>query len=100
MIPEIAIIAALFVITWIFILIIGISIVNKSSDDLLALDQRLGEAISELVKEILSSAGDFEAPNPIQLMIARLIESKIDNPTATVEVLPRSSDGKFSSDSS
>ena len=102
MVSEIALIAALFVITWVFILIIGVSIVNKSSEDLSALDMRLAEAISQLVDQVIQNAGDFEPPNPVQIMIARFLESKMgenSSPGNELKEIARGEAGKFVSDS-
>ena len=101
MIADIYIIAVFFIITWVFTLIIGISIVNKSSDDLKTLDSKLATVIQELVQGVMSNAGDFEPPNPVQMVVAQFLASKMQqNPdlsgkTEDMIQLARNESGKF-----
>tara|TARA_B100000029_G_C17041666_1_gene766146 strand:- start:271 stop:564 length:294 start_codon:yes stop_codon:yes gene_type:complete len=67
-------------------------------DELLALDAKLASALKQVIE---NGIGDFEPPNPIQVLLADLLKSKLgevgSQPSELVEVI-RAPDGKFASE--
>jgi hypothetical protein len=64
------------------------------------LNMGLAEAIKSVVENFAGSVGlgeGFEPPNPIQQAIAGFIQNKMNESNA-IEIVNRSTDGKFSSD--
>lgn len=97
MVSEIMIIGLLFALTWVLVFILANSIVQKNADDLQDLDERLAMVVKELIENLMQMSGDIEQPNPVQLMIAEFIRSKIESPIKDVAVITaRDSKGRIS----
>ena len=75
--------------------------VRIAKESTVYLDSSLAEALTTILEslpEVLEERfqGQMEPINPIQAMIAQYMGQQL-NPSITAQVLPRSEDGKFSS---
>ena len=61
--------------------------------------QELDNSLANAIKEVVSSLpiGDFEPPNPIQQMIAQILQDRMKQPNIEVKEVTRAADGKFES---
>ena len=61
--------------------------------------QELDNSLANAIKEVVSSLpiGDFEPPNPIQQMIAQILQDRMKPPNIEVKEVTRAADGKFES---
>ena len=71
--------------------LLGLVIRNTAQE----LDNSLANAIEEVVSSL--PIGDFEPPNPIQQMIAQILQDRMKQPNIEVKEVTRAADGKFES---
>jgi hypothetical protein len=69
--------------------ILGLVIMNTSKE----LDNSLANAIKEVISGL--PIGDFEPPNPIQQMIAQILQDRMQAPPIQVKEVTRDEGGKF-----
>jgi hypothetical protein len=67
----------------------------KLSADLSVLNESLGEMYSQIIE---GGAG-IEPVNPMQAVIANILQQQLSKPTIGAKVMERTSDGKFSDSS-
>ena len=71
--------------------LLGLVIRNTAQE----LDNSLANAIKEVVLSL--PIGDFEPPNPIQQMIAQILQDRMKQPNIELMEVTRAADGKFES---
>jgi hypothetical protein len=94
---EWAILAGLFVLTWVLIVLIGRSVSHGVNQGLQALDLRIAEALKSLVEGL--PIGDLPEINPFQQFMMNMIEKQMEPSTiVATEIQKKGDDGKFISD--
>ena len=69
--------------------LLGLVIRNTAKE----LDNSLATAIQEVISTL--PIGDFEPPNPVQQMIAQVLQERLKPAAIQVKEVSRSQDGKF-----
>ena len=69
--------------------LLGLVIRNTAQE----LDNSLAKAIQEVIATL--PIGDFEPPNPIQQMIAQVLQERMKPPSIQVKEVTRDDSGKF-----
>ena len=98
---ENVIIALLIMLSMVFQYIFLRIYVRIAKESTVYLDSSLAEALTTILEslpDVLEEkfSGQFEPINPIQGLIAQYLGQQL-NPAVTAQVLPRSEDGKFTS---
>tara|TARA_Y100000004_G_scaffold40747_1_gene44139 strand:+ start:1457 stop:1765 length:309 start_codon:yes stop_codon:yes gene_type:complete len=93
---EIALLTAIIALATMIQIYAAFKISQISTSAVVSSIQQLDGAIAEAISSVVEQGiGNFEPPNPLVAILADVMRSNLDRPTAEVQVLDRSGDGKF-----